>query len=67
MEKNDNFIREKFEEFTKKIKPYFEKGKNPRKFTYFVEKFPKKIYDFFDLLVSRIKGFYNEEMMRLKA
>lgn len=47
--------------------PYFEKCKNPRKFTYFVEKFPKKIFDFFDLLISRVKGFYNEEIMKLKA
>jgi hypothetical protein len=28
--------------------------------TYFVEKFPKRIFDLFDLYVSRIKGFYNE-------
>ena len=34
--------------------------------TYFVEKFPKRIFDLFDLYISRIKGFYNEESLRLK-
>lgn len=58
----------------KKSRPILKSARTPENVffvynvvTYFVEKFPKRIYDFFDLLISRIKGFYNEEIIRLKA
>lgn len=69
----DSYFKEKKNDFIKKVQAYLDSCKAPRKCTpslsldfYLIEKFPK-IFDYFELLLARAKGIFNNEINKLSA
>lgn len=61
----DSYFKEKKNEFIMKIQTFLDNCKAPRKCNlslildfYLIEKFPK-IFDYFELLLARAKGIFN--------
>ncbi|EAS02056.2 amine-terminal domain guanylate-binding protein (macronuclear) [Tetrahymena thermophila SB210] len=62
-----NFLIQKYEELQKLLQQYNQQAQGNFKYTIFFQKFPGKIFEFFNAVIGRIYKLFQEDIQKLKV